>query len=237
MNPDLSLHHYDDGMHRFDYTIHLKPRMRHRYIRIRHGKAIVTAPRNTPMDILHAFVASRAKWMAQHIHAHKEQSPYDLTQPGATLYWRGIACTITIQTNTPKDRLSLQDNTAHFELQATPDHATMLSLLHQYRKKHAPAILLPRVEHWARIMDLHPTRVSFRRARTRWGSCSARNSISLNTHLLMLPDDLIDYVIIHELGHIQHKNHTKVFWSLVEKYLPQWKERRKEIRKYEKFLI
>jgi len=82
-------------------------------------------------------------------------------------------------------------------------------------------------------MGLQPSRVSFRKARTRWGSCSGRDSISLNLYLAALPQELSDYVIVHELAHIRHKNHAKVFWSLVHRYIPDWKEKRKKLREYE----
>ncbi len=231
-----STRHYDDGIHRFDYTVKLKPRLKHRYIRIRNAQAIVTAATRTPEKIIEAFVADRADWIARHLKTDARAASFDLTQPGTQLYWQGTPHTVEIIRGEP-DRLDIAHGVATFTVKQSPNHATLLSLLHRYRKQHAPKILLPRVDRWAALMDLHPTRVTFRRARTRWGSCSARNSISLNTHLLMLPDHLIDYVIIHELAHIRHKNHSKAFWACVEIYLPQWRQMRKSIREYEKFLF
>jgi predicted metal-dependent hydrolase len=61
------------------------------------------------------------------------------------------------------------------------------------------------------------TRVTIRSSRTRWGSCSWDNNINLSLHLMMLPDHLIDYVILHELAHTVHKNHGKQFWALLDK--------------------
>jgi predicted metal-dependent hydrolase len=236
MKPEPVRYHYDDGVSRFDYTVHLKPRLRHRYIRIRNGEAVVTAALRTPIQTLEVFVADKAAWIARHLHESSQAESYDLTHPDAKLYWRGIACDVIIDHGTP-ERLDIQESRACFTLDHPPEHTHMLSMLHQYYKYNAPDVILPKVEQWSGVMNLYPTRVSFRRARTRWGSCSSHNALSLNTHLLMLPDRLIDYVIVHELGHIRHKNHTKMFWGFVEKYLPDWKERRKQIRIYEKFLL
>lgn len=61
------------------------------------------------------------------------------------------------------------------------------------------------------------SRVTVRSSRTRWGSCSWDNNINLSLHLMMLPDHLIDYVILHELAHTVHKNHGKMFWALLDK--------------------
>jgi predicted metal-dependent hydrolase len=236
MRAESTQYHYDDGLNRFDYTVHLKPRLRHRYIRIRNGEAIVTAVTSTPHHIIEAFIADKAAWITQHLHRHALAHRYDLTRPDALLYWRGERCTIVIQSGS-QDHLHIENRQATFVLTHPPLHETMLDLVHRFRKQNAPTILLPKVSHWSHIMGLHPTRITFRRARTRWGSCSSRNSLSLNIHLLMLPDDLIDYVIVHELAHIRHKNHSKAFWSLVGRFAPNWKENRKAIRTFESYLI
>lgn len=76
-------------------------------------------------------------------------------------------------------------------------------------------------------------KVSFRWQRTRWGSCSSKNNISLNFKIIRLPSELQDYILLHELVHIRIKNHSKDFWDELEKYLPDAKKHRKELRKYQ----
>jgi len=76
-------------------------------------------------------------------------------------------------------------------------------------------------------------KVSFRWQRTRWGSCSSKNNISLNIKIIRLPSDLQDYILLHELVHIRVKNHSKDFWNELEKYFPNAKKYRKELRKYQ----
>ncbi len=75
-------------------------------------------------------------------------------------------------------------------------------------------------------------KVSVRNARTRWGSCSAKNDISLNIHLMRLPDHLLDYVILHELCHTKEKNHGKGFWDLLQKVGGNAKGLDKELNTY-----
>ncbi len=102
----------------------------------------------------------------------------------------------------------------------------------QIYKKQAPTLFLDRIEYFANIMQLFPSKVSFRKAKRRWGSCSNRNSISLNIALVALPHQLSDYIIVHELAHIQYKNHSKAFWNLVAKYFPNYKEAKEELKKF-----
>jgi predicted metal-dependent hydrolase len=72
-------------------------------------------------------------------------------------------------------------------------------------------------------MGHFPSHVSIRGQRTRWGSCSSEGAISLNWKLLAAPIDVIDYVIVHELAHIRHLDHSPQFWSLVETFYPDWR--------------
>ena len=67
---------------------------------------------------------------------------------------------------------------------------------------------------------------------TNWGSCSTKNNISINFALLFLPQELLDYVVVHELAHTKVRNHSQRFWQTVEKILPDYKNRKKELRRY-----
>ncbi len=101
-------------------------------------------------------------------------------------------------------------------------------------KKETPKIVLPLVEKYSKIMGLYPSKVSFRFNKSRWGSCSYKNSIVFNYYLAKLPVELIEYIVVHELSHIKHKHHQKPFWDEVAKVLPDVKIRRKNLREYEK---
>ena len=64
-------------------------------------------------------------------------------------------------------------------------------------------------------------------ARGRWGSCSYDNAIHYSFRLLFAPKAVVEYVVVHELTHVRHKNHSKSFWTAVERFVPDWKEKRK----------
>lgn len=74
------------------------------------------------------------------------------------------------------------------------------------------------------------TKVSVRRQRTRWGSCSARGAVSLNESLAFLPPHLVQHVLVHELAHTVRLDHSPVFWSLVERHDASWREHRRELK-------
>jgi hypothetical protein len=93
--------------------------------------------------------------------------------------------------------------------------------------------LISRLEELAKIHNFKYARVSIRNQKTKWGSCSAKNNISLNINLVRLPDQLRDYVILHELVHTRYKNHSKKFWTELDKFVGGGaKELSKKLRKY-----
>jgi len=88
------------------------------------------------------------------------------------------------------------------------------------------------VEEWAEEMSLSPSSIRFRKTKRQWGSCSGKNVLSFNTMIMKLPQDVIQYIIVHELAHIRHKHHQKAFWKEVEAYLPDYKSQVQELKNY-----
>ena len=82
----------------------------------------------------------------------------------------------------------------------------------------------PRVKKWCDITNLKPADLKLRKLNKRWGSCTSNNEIIINFDAVKLPFILIDYVVVHELSHIKIKDHSKNFWDLVGKFMPDYKE-------------
>ena len=97
--------------------------------------------------------------------------------------------------------------------------------IEKYRKQ-ANALLPERVAHFANIMGVTPTGVRITGAKKRFGSCSPKNALCFSLYLMQYPPDAIDYVVVHELAHIVHHNHSASFWATVEAYMPDYKRRR-----------
>jgi predicted metal-dependent hydrolase len=94
----------------------------------------------------------------------------------------------------------------------------------------AKEILPARTAFYAEQMGLHPTSVRITSARTRFGSCSAKNSICYSWRLMQYPPEAIDYVVVHELSHIIHKNHGREFYACIARVLPDYQKRRALLR-------
>jgi predicted metal-dependent hydrolase len=94
----------------------------------------------------------------------------------------------------------------------------------------AQKYLTQRVEYFSKIMDLEYSQIKFKKLKSRWGSCDSKKVITLNTQLIKVKKELIDYVVVHELAHIRHMNHSKDFHLHVEKYLPHSQSLRKILK-------
>lgn len=95
----------------------------------------------------------------------------------------------------------------------------------------AKEILPPKVAYYGEQMGLTPTGLTITDARKRFGSCSGKNRISFAWRLMAYSEEAIDYVVVHELAHIRHKNHGAEFYALIASVLPDYKERIKLLRK------
>ena len=94
----------------------------------------------------------------------------------------------------------------------------------------AKEVIPPRVAHYGSIMGLAPTSVKITSAKTRFGSCSAKNGLCFSWRLMQYPMEAVDYVVVHELAHIVHKNHGKAFYALIGSVLTDYPERRKLLK-------
>ncbi len=119
--------------------------------------------------------------------------------------------------------LLIQKQRAEAHPEPTADE---IKLLKQKAKEYLPKA----VEYYGDLMGLRPTSVKITSAKTRFGSCSGKNGICFSYRLMMYPKEAIDYVVVHELAHIKHHDHSTSFWSLVAKYMPDYQKRRKLLK-------
>jgi predicted metal-dependent hydrolase len=104
----------------------------------------------------------------------------------------------------------------------------------EYRARRAAArvFILERLAHWNSFYNFHFGRVAIKNTKSLWGSCSAKGNLNFSYKLVLLPRELADYVIVHELCHLKEHNHSARFWALVEKALPDYDRQRCALRRY-----
>ncbi|MDB2562635.1 M48 family metallopeptidase [Sulfurimonas sp.] len=100
-----------------------------------------------------------------------------------------------------------------------------------FYKEYANDFIVSRVEYFSKQMNLEYLDVKFRKMKARWGSCNSKKVLTFNIELMKIKKELIDYVVVHELAHLKHMNHSREFHELVDQYLINSKHYRKELKK------
>jgi len=123
----------------------------------------------------------------------------------------------------PRQKSEVVDGMIRLRKSAVKQSSVERALRNFYRRE-ARGYLSNRLNHFADEMGLEYDGIEIRNQRTRWGSCSTNGTISLNWRLLMAPPEVIDYLVVHELAHLQEPNHTDAFWRLVGEQIPKYEE-------------
>ncbi|ADV46680.1 M48 family metallopeptidase [Nitratifractor salsuginis] len=228
------IHYLCDGQTIF-FTLTRRRGIKHIYLYIRHDplpRLEVRCGPRTPLESIDEVLRAKEPWILKKLSEASPRFDYRKEFP-----WNGerLPLKISIEEGARRLTLRLDDSEESALLSAPYEPGTeeIRSLYEAYYKLHAPRLLPPLVEKWSRRTGIVPAKVGYRKAKSRWGSCSSRNNLSLNTRLLLCPIELQEYVVLHELCHIRHKNHSAAFWALVERWMPDWKARRKALRSYE----
>lgn len=104
-------------------------------------------------------------------------------------------------------------------------------------KKKAKQYLPERAAYWAPLIGVRPGRIAVRCQKTRWGSCSTKGNLNFNCLLMLTPPDVIDSIVVHELCHLKHMNHSKRFYAEIEKVLPDYRQHQKWLKENGEFLL
>lgn len=193
----------------------------------RDGALIVRAPLRAPEKFIREFAEKHTQWILKKQTQMRAVVPAPAKQylPTETFLFLGEEFPLEIVKG-QKTALALD---THFKLAESALENAEQTFQHWYREQ-ARQILTERVRLFAGQHNLQYQKIRIGSARTRWGSCSDKDVLSFSWRLILTPMEIVDYVVVHELAHTLVHNHSKRFWKQVEKFLPDYKERRKWLR-------
>ncbi|WP_019028362.1 M48 family metallopeptidase [Colwellia piezophila] len=224
----------------FEYQLIRSKRRKTLSLQVKYGQVTVRAPYYVTSAFIDTFINEKSAWLRAKIAEQQCLSaPLNYRQDAGILLL-GEPATLNISiakqaSVTVSDELSA-DNGVVRQLNIALSERVNTRLkdptakaeqikkqLERYFKQQAQELIFERLEVICQQTSLTPTKIKIRQYRSRWGSCNNRGEVSFNYLLMMTPLFVIDYVIVHELCHLVHLNHSKCFWQLVAQHSPNYK--------------
>lgn len=197
----------------------VNPRARHISVRIdpTRRQAIATAPSKRHLKHAAQFASERAGWIAQEL----SRLPRGVSlAPGSFVPLRGVEHELVYK-HGRKPAWIEQDLLPRLVVQA-PDVALFEGRVLRYLKDQARQDLIDRVATHSITLGVKPERIQVKELRSRWGSCSVDGVLSFSWRVVMAPPFVLDYLAAHEVAHLREMNHSRRFWALVNKCLPNY---------------
>lgn len=196
------------------------------------GRVLISAPTRVPQSYLKEFIKTKENWIVKKLEEVKNRKKKEINyESGEEIIYLGKKYYLEV-INSYTEKIVIQDEKIYIyclENSTTEDRERIFK---NWLKVELGTILKDLTYKIGKMIGYIPNEIRIRDMKSRWGSCiSARKIITYNLQLAFQPLPLIEYVVLHELAHIPYPNHQKEFWNFVEKFIPDWKERRKLLNK------
>ena len=200
------------------------------------NRVVVSAPATYPHKNIVQFVEKKSDWIRKAIRANlqrDQQGPARRFETGEKLLYMGKEYILRVERG-DSPQVILRDEDICVRLPMVTDAAPEPSMVKEHLLKwyHTCALaeVKAKVPVYADRLGVNPRFVTVKSLKSRWGSCSIHGRISLAWHIIMAPERIIDYLIVHELCHMVHHNHSAQYWNLVATILPDHRQSRKWLR-------
>lgn len=199
---------------------------------------VVHTPRRYTRAWVEDFLREKSRWVLRHIARLERERTRKAAQSwrqGAEVPYLGRRYTLRFVLDGGQGGVRLEDDAIavglSLEGSALPfDEEIKVRMAAWYREQ-AAQLLTARVGHFKGMLGVDPQKIRVKQQKRRWGSCSAKGALNFNWQLILAPLDILDYVVVHELCHLLVLNHSARFWQHVEGILPDYRERRRWLRK------
>ena len=211
----------------------VNPKLKHVYLSFDEEGLLIIKSSKISTKQIEQLLLKKSSWIqASQKKIHDKKGKAIAFNKKPIFYYLGKSYSIDLIKHQKKRTIhSFHDNilTIHYSVY---DESIFQKHIDLFYKNEAQKYLPILVKQWSIRMNLSYMKISFRKTKRQWGSCSSNNHLSFNTMMMKLPKNVIEYIIVHELAHIEYKHHQKDFWKLVEQYLPNYKETVKILKQF-----
>ncbi|MBK5251298.1 MAG: M48 family metallopeptidase [Peptostreptococcaceae bacterium] len=226
---------FEYGTETIEFTVEYRKRKSLRISVEPPDSVFVVAPVGIKDDEILKIVKSKAKWIEKKLSEIKE-SRFEKRDrkyaSGEIFMYLGHEYRLKVQMDVSAKKPSVEFEGGYFHMiTGTEDIAVLGKAMEDWYREKSLDIVTERVRHYQRHFVQRPIEIKAKKQRKRWGSCSNAHRLNFNLRCAMAPMDVIDYIVVHEMCHMVQFNHSKEFWGVVEKIMPDYKDRREWLRK------
>lgn len=209
--------------------LHLrKPELKNSYISVKKNGEIVLKTPKVSDDFIQRLLLQRESWIRKQLQKVSSLQTLSVVLEDEILLFGEV---FSIDIDEAKElRESLQKV-------KISNKESVIRCYERFYKNYALSYITQRTAHFAEVMQLNYSELKFKKMRSRWGSCSSKSVITFNTELIKLDKKLIDFIIVHELAHLKHMNHSKEFHALVHSYIHDAKTLNQKLKKLHTYLF
>jgi len=224
------------GTSTIDYTIVYRDRKTMAIEVNPNGEVFVIAPKDTTLDKIEEKIQKRASWISKQLRFYSGATTNIYQNEwvsGESIHYLGRQYRLKVSQGKPQ--IKLQGKYLFVQVADVQNKSKIEILIKKWYLKHAIEKFSERLHLLKSILErekLEIKELKIRRINKRWGSCTKEGNIILNENLIKVPVHCIDYVLIHEICHLKHHNHSPAFWSMLTKYCPDWVKLKEKLERF-----
>ncbi len=219
---------------RYEYTI-MRSKRKSVAISIAADSGIVVKiPLYFMVDEVEKLIIKKADWIVEkynEIEKQQKEKQAHLFESGEVFYYRGTSLVLNLIVNHDRKRIMVKKQAGTLLVVSPSAEKTAIKdAVEKWYRERAREVITDKVTYFQRFVGKSVGEIRIKEQKSRWGSCSSRGNLNFNWKIVMAPDEIIDYLVVHELCHLLHMNHSKEFWDSVGKIIPDYKEREKWLK-------
>lgn len=222
------------GGHTIPFTVQFRKRQTVEIQVIPPGVVNVLAPYGLGEKTLSRLVQKKGDWILNKLAAIQELESRKIVHHFVTgepflLLGQRYLLQVIHSPDLKKSIVSLEDKRLILTAPVQEKEALRQALENWYRQK-GLEVITERIQFYSRYFDVQPTSIKVKEQKKRWGTCTSERRLLFNWRLVMAPLEVVDYVVVHEMCHMVHMNHSKAFWNLVATILPDYRQRKQWLK-------
>lgn len=200
-------------------------------LRVEDGLVSVVVPKALPQERIEKLLHDKRRWIKEKLILHREAAPVSAKDfiSGESFAYLGRNYRLKVEHGLFSPVKLLQGRLVVTVPHESEPHIIRNALVRWYRR-HAESKLQDKVSRYSKLVGAEPRSVGIKSFKSRWGSCSAKGDLLFNWRIVMAPNRICDYIVIHELCHLIQHDHSSKFWKEVERVLPDYAERKEWLK-------